>query len=78
MTKGLPHLLKRYNLTLQCPNHLSKARFFASAALRLRMTGYDLGYFKFWNIINRLPWSISGAVIANDRQKRATAPHAGR
>ena len=35
--------------TTQVLNRLSKARFFASAALRLRMTGYDLGYFKFWN-----------------------------
>ena len=31
---------------------MSKARFFTSAALRFRMTGYDLGYFKFWNTLN--------------------------
>ena len=40
------------NLTLQYTNRLSKSRFFASAALWLRMTGYDLGHLKFWNTLN--------------------------
>jgi hypothetical protein len=41
------------NIEMIRPNRLSKARFFISAALRFRMTGYDLGYFKFWNVLSR-------------------------
>jgi hypothetical protein len=54
-------------------------------ALRLRGHNIEFGLIfdpkdlpRLKALINHLPWPLSRAVIANDRQKRAAAPHAGR